>query len=190
MASPRSSLALTETDLFDLTAFWFGNKENARVPSYKHSREKNGRRVHFCIGNDKELPKNSRGSMLVFPCLSLVLSGIAGNFGCRYFLPCTTQHSGWLSFLLKKTASASDQAALQCISNSEVVDSKSEAGKKSRTVQQGDHSVHWLVFTLNSVFQDCKSFVFPLQQIKPLYQIMVFYIKKLTLHKCDYRLVL
>lgn len=72
--------------------------------------------------------------MLFFQCFSLVLSAILGNFGGTYFLPCTIQYSGLLSVLLKKIASASDQAVLQCILISEVVDSKLEAGKKSVTV--------------------------------------------------------
>lgn len=72
--------------------------------------------------------------MLFFQCFSLVLSAIVGNFGGTYFLPCKIQYSGWLSVLLKKIASASDQAVLQCILISEVVDSKLEAGKKSVTV--------------------------------------------------------
>lgn len=80
--------------------------------------------------------------MLFFQCFSRVLSGIVGNFGCRYFLLCTIQYSGQLSVLLKKIASASNQAVLQCISISEVVDSKLEAGKKSITVLQGDSFVY------------------------------------------------
>lgn len=80
--------------------------------------------------------------MLVLKCFCLGLSGITGNFGCRYFLPCTIQYSGRLPVLLKKIASAGDQAVLQCILISEVADSKLEAGKKSTTVLWGDSFVY------------------------------------------------
>lgn len=71
-----------------------------------------------------------------------MLLGIAGNLGGRYFLPYTIQYSGQLSVLSKRIASASDQAALQCISISEVANSKLEAGTTSITVLQGDRSVN------------------------------------------------
>lgn len=80
--------------------------------------------------------------MLVFQHFTLVLSGIVGNFGCKNFLPCTIQYSGQLSVLLKRIASAGNQAVLRCILTSEVVDSKLVAGKKSVTVLQGDSFVH------------------------------------------------
>lgn len=67
---------------------------------------------------------------------------MVGNLRGRYFLPYTTQYSGQWSVLLKRIASASDQAVLQCILTSEVASSKLEAGITSITILQGDHSVN------------------------------------------------